>query len=102
VLDQRIGMNMVGDLSRLTQFETAQALPVAAANPGGGAGVGVGLGAGVVMAQGMLNAVKLPAAAAAPVPAAPLPAADTKFCIACGQAIPKHARFCWECGKPQQ
>jgi membrane protease subunit (stomatin/prohibitin family) len=44
VLDQRIGMNMVGDLGRYTQYEAAQAIPIAAANEGGAAGMGVGLG----------------------------------------------------------
>jgi membrane protease subunit (stomatin/prohibitin family) len=97
VLDQRIGMNMVGDLGRYTQFETAQAVPVAAANAGGVASIGVGLGAGAAMAQSMMNAVKSPATGVASPPSV-----DTRFCIACGQAIPKHARFCWECGKPQQ
>jgi membrane protease subunit (stomatin/prohibitin family) len=45
-LDQRISMNMVGDMGRYAQFSAAQALSTAAANPGGGAGAGVGLGAG--------------------------------------------------------
>jgi membrane protease subunit (stomatin/prohibitin family) len=97
VLDQRIGMNMVGELGRYTQFETAQALPAAAANPGGAAGMGVGLGAGAAMAQSMMNAIK-----SSETVVTTTPAADSKFCVACGQAIPKHARFCWECGKPQQ
>jgi membrane protease subunit (stomatin/prohibitin family)/Zn-finger nucleic acid-binding protein len=44
VLDQRIGVNMAGDLGKYTQFETAQSLPIAAANPGGAAGAGVGIG----------------------------------------------------------
>jgi membrane protease subunit (stomatin/prohibitin family) len=94
ILDQRIGMNMVGDLGRYTQFEAAQALPIAAANEGGAAGVGVGLGAGLTMAQSMMNAMK---------PAAPAGAAgaDTKFCVECGKAIPRGAKFCAECGKPQ-
>jgi hypothetical protein len=38
VRDQRIGMNMVGDMRRYTQFEVAQAIPIAAANEGGGEG----------------------------------------------------------------
>ena len=47
LLDQRIGMNMVGDMNRYTQFQVAQSMPIAAANEGGGAaGIGVGLGAG--------------------------------------------------------
>ena len=37
-LDERIGMNMVGDLRQYTQFQAAQSLPIAAANEGGVAG----------------------------------------------------------------
>lgn len=94
ILDQRIGMNMVGDLGRYTQFQAAQALPIAAANEGGAAGVGVGLGAGLTMAQSMMNAMKPPAASGAASP-------DTKFCAECGKPIPRSAKFCPECGKPQ-
>jgi len=94
LLDQRIGMNMVGDLGRYAQFQAAQAIPIAAANEGGAAGMGVGLGAGISMAQTMMNAMKPPAQPAAA-------AADTKFCVECGHAIPKTAKFCSECGKPQ-
>jgi len=96
VLDQRIGVSMAGDLGRYTQFEVAQALPVAAANSGGAAGLGAGLGAGVAIAQTMMAAIKPPGTA--PVAA---PSADAKFCMECGQAIPRRAKFCPECGKPQ-
>ena len=116
ILDQRIGMNMIGDMSRYTQFQVAQAIPMAAANEGGGAaGIGVGLGAGMTMAQQMMGAANFggqpqPPAAAPPPPApagapAAAPAAGgaaTKFCISCGQAIPRPARFCSECGGAQQ
>ena len=110
ILDQRISMNMLGDMNKYTQFQTAQSIPIAAANEGGGAaGVGVGLGAGMAMAQSMMNALKTPAApeappaAASPVAtAAPVtPALDTKFCVNCGHRIPKAAKFCSECGTPQ-
>jgi membrane protease subunit (stomatin/prohibitin family) len=96
VLDQRIGMNMAGDPARYAQFQAAQAMPIAAANPGGAAGAGVGLGAGLAMAQSMMGALKAPAAE--PLPAA---AADSKFCMDCGGAMPKRAKFCPACGKPQ-
>ncbi len=44
MLDQRISMNMIGDMGRYTQFQVAQSMPIAAANEGGGlAGAGVGL-----------------------------------------------------------
>jgi membrane protease subunit (stomatin/prohibitin family) len=96
VLDQRIGMNMAGDPARYAQFQAAQAMPIAAANPGGAAGAGVGLGAGLAMAQSMMAALKAPAAE----PAASA-VADSKFCMDCGGAMPKRAKFCPDCGKPQ-
>jgi membrane protease subunit (stomatin/prohibitin family) len=112
ILDQRISMNMIGDMGKYTQFQTAQSIPIAAANEGGGAaGAGVGLGAGLAMGQAMMNAMR-PAAPEAPPPpaAAPVapvsavlaaPSADTKFCLNCGHRIPKAAKFCSECGTSQ-
>ena len=107
VLDQRISMNMVGDMGRYTQYQVAQSIPIAAGNEGGGGvGVGAGLGAGVAIGQAMMEAVKKGtagaqesgAAAAAPTAAA---SAETKFCQECGKSIPKSSKFCPECGKPQ-
>jgi len=108
VLDQRIGMNIVGDVNRYTQYAAAESLDLAAANTGGGAGVGMGLGAGAAVAQVLASSLK--ASVAAPVaspavqaaaPAAPAAAPDTKFCIECGTQISARAKFCAECGKPQ-
>jgi membrane protease subunit (stomatin/prohibitin family) len=110
LLDQRIGMNMVGDMGRYTQFEVAQSMPIAAGNEGGGAaGVGVGLGAGLSMAQTMMNAIKPTPGAPPGTPPAAAPAAGspggseaaTKFCINCGKSIPRPAKFCSECGSAQ-
>jgi membrane protease subunit (stomatin/prohibitin family) len=102
VLDQRIGMTMVGDINRYTQYAAAESLDLAAANTGGGAGVGMGLGAGAAVAQ-VLAATLKPAAApvAAPAAVAAAPATDTKFCIDCGKPIPARSKFCAECGQPQ-
>ena len=52
-LDKAASMRLVGDLNKYTQFQTAEAISVAAANPGGLAGACVGLGAGLSMAQAM-------------------------------------------------
>jgi membrane protease subunit (stomatin/prohibitin family) len=109
VLDQRISMNMVGDMGRYTQYQVAQSIPVAAGNEGGGGvGVGAGLGAGVAIGQAMMEAVRKGTAGAqesgsAPAAAAPAAAAstETKFCQECGKSIPKSSKFCPECGKPQ-
>jgi membrane protease subunit (stomatin/prohibitin family) len=105
VLDQRISMNVLGDMGKFTQYQVAQAIPIAAANEGGGAvGVGAGLGAGVAMGQAMMDAVKkstsAPSGGAVPATAG-APAIETKFCSECGKPIPRSAKFCPECGKPQ-
>ncbi|MBI4873843.1 MAG: SPFH domain-containing protein [Acidobacteria bacterium] len=105
-LDERIGMTMLGDMGKYTQFQVAQSMPIAAANEGGGmAGVGAGLGAGLAMAQTMMSAIQQPAAPApapAPAGAAPVAGGDTKFCIECGKPMPARAKFCPGCGGAQQ
>ncbi len=108
MLDTRVGMNMLGDMGKYTQYQVANSMPIAAANEGGLAGIGAGLGAGFTMAQTMANALRPgeqgPAAPAAANPGggpAPAPSAETKFCINCGKPIPKNAKFCPECGGAQ-
>lgn len=120
-LDERISMNMIGDMGRYTQFQVAQSIPIAAANEGGIAGIGAGLSAGFGMANAMSGAMAQayqqpqqpqqpppppaapPAAAAPPVAAvsAAGPAGETKFCFNCGSKIMRVAKFCGECGSPQ-
>src|SRR5579883_895734 len=99
LLDTRIGMNMLGDMNKYTQYQVANSLPIAAANEGGIAGLGAGLGAGFTMAQTMANALR-PGEQPPAAPAAP--ATDTKFCFNCGKPIPKVSKFCPECGTAQQ
>jgi membrane protease subunit (stomatin/prohibitin family) len=105
LLDQRIGMNMVGDLDRFTQFSAAESLQTAAANTSGSVGMGMGLGAGAAVAQVLATSLKPAAVAprdqAASAQPAPSAAEATKFCIDCGKPIPQRAKFCTECGKPQ-
>jgi membrane protease subunit (stomatin/prohibitin family) len=114
MLDTRVGMNMLGDMNKYTQYQVANSLPIAAANEGGGlAGIGAGLGAGLTMANVMTNALRPgeapPPAPAAPPPAGPAPTggapvaagAETKFCFNCGKSIARVAKFCPECGTAQ-
>ena len=58
ILDQKIGMGMVGDMGKFMQYQTAQAIPKFAEGAGGGGGGGggiagdaMGLGAGVALGQ---------------------------------------------------
>ena len=57
VLDQKIGMGMVGnDMGKFMQYQTAQAIPKFAEGGGGGSGIAgdaMGLGAGVALGQVM-------------------------------------------------
>ena len=70
ILDQKIGMGMVGDTARFMQYQTAQSIPTLAAGAGeGGGGVigsAVGLGAGVALGQVMANQLGQGLGAAAP------------------------------------
>jgi membrane protease subunit (stomatin/prohibitin family) len=56
MLDARIGVNMMGDLNKYAQFQTANAMPIAAANPGSGlASMGANLAAGVNIGNQMAS-----------------------------------------------
>jgi membrane protease subunit (stomatin/prohibitin family) len=95
VMDQRIGVQMAGDLGRYTQFQAAQSLGVAAANPGGAAGAGVGVGAGVAMGQAMAGSM------ISAIANGTAPGASQKFCTACGNPMLRTAKFCPDCGQAQ-
>ncbi|MDP3618748.1 MAG: SPFH domain-containing protein [Ramlibacter sp.] len=82
LLDQRIGMGMVGnDMGKFMQYQTAQAIPemARAAGSGGGsvAGDAMGLGAGIAMGQVLAQNLQqgLQPRAAESAPAAPAVAA---------------------------
>ena len=78
LLDQRIGMGMVGDMGKFMQYQTAQAIPELAKGVGqGGGGVagdamglGAGLALGQVLAQNLAQGLQVPGPQAAQ-PAAP-------------------------------
>ena len=96
-LDKRSSMGILGNMNQYTQFQAANALEQAAANPGGaseGMSLGLGLAAGQQMAATLAGNAAQPtpvAPAAAPTPAAaaaappPLPAAAEWFIGVNGQ-----------------
>jgi membrane protease subunit (stomatin/prohibitin family) len=84
VLDQKIGMGMVGnDMGKFMQYQTAQAIPKMAEGGAGGGGVvgdAMGLGAGVALGQAMAQQLNqgLHSSAAAQVAPAAAPATGVK------------------------
>jgi membrane protease subunit (stomatin/prohibitin family) len=75
-LDRRTSMGVIGDLRKYTQFQAAEAMRAAAANPAdGGAATGIGLGMGMAMAKHFAESMGAPASAPAQAtaPAAPPP-----------------------------
>jgi len=57
-LDKRSSMGIIGDMSKYTQYQTAEAMTAAANNPnGGGAAAGMGMGMGFAMANQMAGAM---------------------------------------------
>jgi membrane protease subunit (stomatin/prohibitin family) len=74
-LDKRIAIGMSGDLNKYTQYQVANAVPLAAQNEGGMAGVGASLSAGLVLGQTMAQGLAAGQKAASEPSAAPLAAA---------------------------
>lgn len=56
-LDKKISMGVIGDMSKYTQYQTAEAITLAAQNEGGLAGMGAGIGVGVGVGQSMAGAM---------------------------------------------
>jgi membrane protease subunit (stomatin/prohibitin family) len=74
MLDKRIGVNMMGGMQAYTQFQTAEAIPLAAQNEGGLAGLGAGMGVGFGMGQQIAGAMAGALNPATPAPPAVPPA----------------------------
>jgi membrane protease subunit (stomatin/prohibitin family) len=63
-IDQRTKLGVLGDkMGQYTQLQAADAMKIAAANPGGAAGAGIGIGAGIAMG-GMMGGALANAGAA--------------------------------------
>lgn len=80
-LDKRASMGVIGDVGKYTQFQAAQAMEAAAANPGGGAAEGMGLGMGFAMAHQMAGTMGKQQTSVPP----PLPATDSWFAAVDGK-----------------
>ena len=82
-IDQRTKLGVLGDrMGQYTQLQAADAMKIAAANPGGAAGAGVGIGAGIAMGGVMGQAMAANLGGAPPMPGmggAPPPPAGPGF-----------------------
>lgn len=68
-IDQRTKLGVLGDkMGQFTQLQAAEAIKIAAANPGGIAGAGAGIGAGLAVGQAMGAAFSQQTGGAAPPP----------------------------------
>ena len=68
-IDQRTKLGVLGDrMGQYTQLQAADAMKIAAANPGGAAGAGVGIGAGIAMGGLMGGALAAGMGGVPPVP----------------------------------
>ncbi|MDP1732834.1 MAG: SPFH domain-containing protein [Sulfuritalea sp.] len=85
MLDKRIGVNIMGGMQAYTQFQTAEAIPLAAQNEGGLAGLGAGMGVGFGMGQQIAGAMS---GALNPAPAAPAAVAGAQSAIPGMQSSP--------------
>jgi len=98
MIDERTSMGAIGDMNAYMQFKAAQSIQDAAKQPGGAAGQGMGLGLGMGYGQMMANSMT----AGQPQRQAQEPPAQTVPCVKCGTANVVGAKFCANCGAPQQ
>jgi membrane protease subunit (stomatin/prohibitin family) len=94
MIDQRSGLEAVGDLDNFLKFQLAKGLGSTDGTASAGAGMGMAAGVGFMMPGMMANAMsggqKLER-----VPA------GTVYCTACGAHLPLEAKFCFKCGHKQ-
>ncbi|MDR2046922.1 MAG: SPFH domain-containing protein [Clostridiales bacterium] len=104
-LDSRTSVGMFGanEMGKYMQYQTAQAIPEAAKNPGGGmAAVGAGMGVGLSMMKTIskaLNETNEPASAKPETGGGAAASYSSAVkCYKCGAALPADSKFCTSCG----
>ena len=86
-VDKKSAMGVIGDMKQYTDFQVADSIPDAAANPGGVAGISAGFIMGKKIADAMTE------------PERKEPALSSKSCSHCKEINPVQAKFCTGCGK---
>lgn len=123
-MDKRTTMGVLGDMTKFTQYQAAEAIRDAAKNEGGGlASAGAGIGAGSAIGKAMAGAFNqnnnTPTEYQEPMIICPKCGkqikssnkfcpecggkviADKKHCIKCNAEIKETAKFCPQCGAKQ-
>jgi membrane protease subunit (stomatin/prohibitin family) len=101
LIDERSGMGAIGDMNAYMQFKAAQSIQDAAKQPGGAAGQGMGLGLGFGYGQMMANSIGGQGTQQAQ-GGGGASSAQTVPCQKCGTPNAAGAKFCGNCGAPQQ
>lgn len=94
MIDQRSGMEAVGDLNQFLKYEMAKGL----GSPGGpaGAGAGIGMGAGIgLLVPGLMSKVFSPEQTELK-----RESVATVTCPVCHTDTPEQSRYCYRCGHP--
>lgn len=92
MIDQRSGLEAVGDLDKFLKFEMARGLGAAGGPAGTGAGMGMAAGVGIMM-PGMMSKVFAPEQKE--LKREPIP---TVTCPKCHTDTPEQSRYCYRCG----
>jgi len=94
MIDQRAGLEAVGDLDNFLKFEMAKGIGTAGGTAGAGAGVGMAAGVGL-MIPAMMSKIFSPEQTE--LRREPIP---TITCPKCHTDTPEQSRFCYRCGQP--
>lgn len=92
MIDQRSGLEAVGDLDKFLKFQMAKGLGAAGGPAGAGAGVGMAAGVGLMM-PGMMSKVFHPDQKELKRESIP-----TVTCPKCHSDTPEQSRYCYRCG----
>jgi membrane protease subunit (stomatin/prohibitin family) len=91
LIDQRSGLEAVGDLDNFLKFQLARGLGSTDGTAGAGAGMGMAAGVGFMMPGMLANAFQTQQQERVPV--------GKTVCTACGTEVPIEAKFCLQCGR---
>ena len=94
MIDQRSGMEAVGNLDNFLKYEMAKGLGQSG-TMGAGAGIGVGAGVGMMVPAGVMSNVFAPEQVELR-----REAVATVTCPACHTDTPEQSRYCYRCGNP--